>query len=227
MSCRRKCIFLSSHIWTTSSCRVTASVSPKPAKWLIDTAFSKRERPLKSVIGYANIDWQFNFPLSNHFADKASGWGMSFEGGYYVTPNFALGAFLAYHSNHEYFGRQTLPVGEGGSINTDQQHTLFQLPFGLAGRYTFDRGSAFQPYVGVKVGPQYAEMKSTFNVYEANKSTWGFYVSPEIGLNIYPWAYGPGLHIAAYYSYGTNKGDLFTYSVDGLSNFGLRLGIAF
>ena len=122
--------------------------------------------------GYANIDWQFNFPLSNHFADKASGWGMSFEGGYYVTPNFALGAFLAYHSNHEYFGRQTLPVGEGGSINTDQQHTLFQLPFGLAGRYTFDRGSAFQPYVGVKVGPQYAEMKSTFNVYEANKSTW-------------------------------------------------------
>lgn len=177
--------------------------------------------------GYANIDWQFNFPLSNHFADKASGWGMSFEGGYYVTPNFALGAFLAYHSNHEYFGRQTLPVGEGGSINTDQQHTLFQLPFGLAGRYTFDRGSAFQPYVGVKVGPQYAEMKSTFNVYEANKSTWGFYVSPEIGLNIYPWAYGPGLHIAAYYSYGTNKGDLFTYSVDGLSNFGLRLGIAF
>lgn len=114
--------------------------------------------------GYANIDWQFNFPLSNHFADKASGWGMSFEGGYYVTPNIALGAFLAYHSNHEYFGRQTLPVGEGGSINTDQQHTLFQLPFGLAGRYTFDRGSAFQPYVGLKVGPQYAEIKSTFNV---------------------------------------------------------------
>ena len=171
--------------------------------------------------GYANIDWQFNFP------DKASGWGMSFEGGYYVTPNIALGAFLAYHSNHEYFGRQTLPVGEGGSINTDQQHTLFQLPFGLAGRYTFDRGSAFQPYVGLKVGPQYAEIKSTFNVYEANKSTWGFYVSPEIGINIYPWAYGPGLHVAAYYSYGTNKGDLFTYSVDGLSNFGLRLGIAF
>lgn len=102
--------------------------------------------------GYANIDWQFNFPLSNHFADKASGWGMSFEGGYYVTPNIALGAFLAYYSNHEYFGRQTLPVGEGGSINTDQQHTLFQLPFGLAGRYTFDRGSAFQPYVGLKVG---------------------------------------------------------------------------
>ena len=73
--------------------------------------------------GYANIDWQYNFPLSNNFADKSSGWGMNFEGGYFLTDNFALGAFLNYHSNHEYFGRQTLPVGEGGSLNTDQQHT--------------------------------------------------------------------------------------------------------
>lgn len=79
--------------------------------------------------GYANIDWQYNFPLSNNFADKSSGWGMNFEGGYFLTDNFALGAFLNYHSNHEYFGRQTLPVGEGGSLNTDQQHTAFQLPF--------------------------------------------------------------------------------------------------
>ncbi len=48
--------------------------------------------------GYANIDWQYNFPLSNNFADKSSGWGMNFEGGYFLTDNFALGAFLNYHS---------------------------------------------------------------------------------------------------------------------------------
>ena len=167
--------------------------------------------------GYANIDWQFNFPLNNHFADKGSGWGMNFEGG----------CFLAYHSNHEYFSRQTLPVGTSGSLNTDQQHTVFQLPFGLATRYAWNRGGAFQPYVGVKLGTQYAQLKSTFNVFETNKDTWGFYVSPEIGFNVYPWAYGPGLHFAAYYSYGTNKGDLFTYSVDGMNNLGLRIGIAF
>ena len=65
--------------------------------------------------GYANIDWQFNFPLSNHFADKASGWGMSFEGGYYVTPNIALGAFLAYHSNHVNLERST-PVTLTGKV---------------------------------------------------------------------------------------------------------------
>lgn len=39
--------------------------------------------------------------------------------------------------------------------------------------------------------------------------------------------YGPGLHFALYYSYGTNKADVLHYSVDGLSNFGFRLGVSF
>lgn len=176
---------------------------------------------------YANIDWQYNFPLSNPFADKSSGWGMHLEGGRFLTDNLAVGAFLSYHSNHEYVGRRTLPTANGGSLNTDQQHTLFQLPFGLATRYVWNRGGSLQPYAGLKIGAEYARLKSAFSLLEARTNTWGFYFSPEIGLNLFPWAYGPGLHIAAYYSHGTNKGDLLIYNVDGLSNFGLRLGIAF
>ena len=176
--------------------------------------------------GYANVDWQFNAPLSNGFADDASGWGMNFEGGYFVTPNVGLGLFLAYHSNHEYFGRTTLPVGNA-MVNTDQQHTIFQMPFGVAARYQMNRGGTFQPYFGVKVGPSYAKVRSNYNMFESRENSWGFYASPELGLNIYPWAYGPGLHIAAYYSYGSNKADVLTYNVDGLSNFGFRVGLAF
>ena len=36
-----------------------------------------------------------------------------------------------------------------------------------------------------------------------------------------------GLHIAAYYNYATNKGDVLSYSIDGLNNWGIRLGLAF
>lgn len=176
---------------------------------------------------YANIDWQYNFPLSNGFADKGSGWGMNFEGGYYLTDGLAIGAFVAYHSNHEYVGTKTFALKDGGMLTTDQQHTLFQLPFGVAARYSFDRGSSFQPYVGVKLGPQYAQLKSSFNVFQTTDNTWGFYASPEVGFNVYPWAYGPGIHFAVYYSYATNKGSLFSESMDGTSNIGLRLGIAF
>ena len=176
---------------------------------------------------YANIDWQFNFPMGNDFVKKGSGWGMNFEGGYYLTENLSVGAFLAYHSNHKYIPRQTINLSGTESLNTDQQHTLFQLPFGVSGRYTFNREGIFQPYFSVKLGPQYGSLKTDFNAYQQTDNTWGFYVSPEIGMNIFPWVYQPGIHVAAYYSYATNKGNLMTYNVDGMGNFGLRLGIAF
>ena len=61
-----------------------------------------------SLDSYYNIDWQFNIPLGNNFSDGASGWGMNFEGGYYVTQDIAVGAFLNFHTNNEYFPRRTL-----------------------------------------------------------------------------------------------------------------------
>ncbi len=191
------------------------------------TAFALPGRAQTSDTFYSNIDWQFNFPISNSFADKASGWGMNFEGGYYLTENFAIGGFLTYHSNHKYIPRQTISMGDNSSLNTDQQHTVFQMPFGIVGRYTFNREGMLQPYVAVKTGPQYARLKTDFNAFQNSDNTWGFYISPEIGMNIFPWVYQPGIHVAAYYSYATNKGNVLTYDVDGLSNFGLRLGIAF
>lgn len=197
------------------------------AMMAIAIAFALPSRAQTSDTFYSNIDWQFNFPISNSFTEKGSGWGMNFEGGYYLTENLAIGGFLAYHSNHKYIPRQTISMGDNSSLNTDQQHTLFQMPFGVAGRYTFDREGMLQPYVSLKVGPQYAKLKTTYNVFENSDNTWGFYISPEIGMNIFPWVYRPGIHVAAYYSYATNKGSVMTYGVDGMSNFGLRLGIAF
>lgn len=192
----------------------------------IAIAFAMPAKAQLSDNGYANIDWQFNVPLSNNFADKASGWGMNFEGGYFVTPNLGLGLFLNYHSNHEYIPRETFKIG-AGDVTTDQQHTMFQLPFGAAARYQWNRGGAVQPYVSAKLGAEYAKIRSNFNMLEARENSWGFYASPEVGVNVFPWVYGPGLHFALYYSYGTNKADVLHYSVDGLNNFGFRLGVSF
>lgn len=178
--------------------------------------------------GYAHVDWQYNFPVgSQAFAGHSSGWGVNAEGGYYLNNHWGLGLFLNWHSNHEYLPRTVLPLSPTESLSTDQQHTTFRLPFGVAGRYAWNRGRTFQPYVAVKVGAQYAKFTSNFNIYEGRDKTWGFYVSPEIGLNIFPWAYGPGLHIAAYYDYGTNQGRVLTYDVNGTDNIGLRIGISF
>ena len=78
---------------------------------------------------YFNFDWQLNTPFGNDFADKTSGWGAHAEAGYYLTPNFALGAFISWHTNNKYIDRQTLPISETSMVTSDQQHSIFQLPF--------------------------------------------------------------------------------------------------
>lgn len=109
--------------------------------------------------GYVNVDWQFN-SLSGEYANVASGWGMNFEGGYYVTPKLGLGLFLAYSTNNKYIGRETLVLKSNSSLTADQQHSIFQLPFGAVAKYRFMTQGMFEPYVSVKLGAAYSRMSS-------------------------------------------------------------------
>ena len=65
------------------------------------------------------VDWQMNAPLATDFTDKISGWGMNFEGVYDVTSHFSAGAFLSFHTNHSYVGRQTISLSPTESLTTD------------------------------------------------------------------------------------------------------------
>ncbi|MBQ8336221.1 MAG: outer membrane beta-barrel protein [Bacteroidaceae bacterium] len=179
-----------------------------------------------SLDSYYNVDWQFNIPISNKFSNKASGWGMSFEGGYYVHRNIAIGAFISFHTNNEYFSRRTINLTNTLSLNTDQQHQMFTLPFGALIRYRFIE-SDLQPYVGMKLGACYSQFNNYYYVFMKGQDRWGFYMSPEIGVNYYPWANSIGFHLAIYYNYATNKHDIMTYEQNGLNNAGFRVGIAF
>ena len=192
----------------------------------IAIAFALPAKAQVTPFTYFNVDWQFNAPISNNLANKASGWGMNFEGGYYVLPDLSIGAFINYHTNNEYISRQTLPISNSAALTTDQQHSVFQLPFGFATHYRFSDG-ACQPYIGLKLGANYTKMSSDFYIYEVKDNTWGFYVSPEVGVNIYPWTNSIGFHLASFSSYSTNKGTVFNYDMDKLNNFGFRLGVAF
>lgn len=178
--------------------------------------------------GYVNIDWQFNIPINTGFADKAAGWGMSLDGGYYLTDNIGIGAFLTYSTNNEYIERQTLQLTETSSLTTDQQHTIFQLPFGVSVRYRFIPDAIVKPYVALKLGPEYSKTSSYYNSFTSSDKAWGFYLCPEVGTTIYfTSSQTVGLHLALYYSYATNKSEVLTYSVKGINNAGFRLGLSF
>ena len=179
-----------------------------------------------SLDSYYNIDWQFNIPISNKFASDVSGWGMNFEGGYYIAQDVAIGGFLSFHTNNEYLSRRTIRLGATQSINTDQQHQMFRLPFGVLARCRFNEGD-FQPYAGMKIGACYTKFCNYYYIFLTQEKSWGFYMEPEIGFNYYPWENSIGFHFAMYYSFSTNSCNVMTYKQSNLNNFGFRVGLAF
>lgn len=182
-------------------------------------------KPIERVRLY--IDWQFNSTISNSHVNNASGWGMAFEGGYLVTPRFFLGAFLTYHTNNEYIPRKTY-FGHNSALTTDKINSTFQLPLGVSGRYYFTDSGSFYPYVGVKAGAAYLYNEEVLNTVTYYDNNWGFYVSPEIGVDINPFRSKRfGFHIAAYYNYSTNENLISMPEEKGLHNAGFRVGINF
>lgn len=175
---------------------------------------------------YINIDWQTNGLIGSDFVDKISGWGAHFEMGYYQTTNFAVGGFVSYHTNNEYLPYQTF-TWENSALSTEQQHSLFQIPFGVSARYRIS-GQYTAPYIGAKIGAQYTRSEDYINQTCIYQDNWGFYISPEIGVEIYPFAPKRfGLHLACYYSFATNEHGVLWYHNKNTHNYGFRTGITF
>ena len=162
----------------------------------------------------------------NDIADGAGSLGGHFEAGYYATENVGIGAFVAFQNNEE---DHLTSTDTGYAPDTEQRNRLYQLPFGLSGRYRWAAPDAlFTPYVALKLGAEYAES----NLYVANMQTqlhsWGFFLSPEVGTEIYPFHRCKfGFHVALYYSFATNDASLAGLSARRLHNCGARFGVAF
>ena len=171
----------------------------------------------------------FNAPFGNDFTNRASGWGMNFEGGYFVTPKLGLGLFLSYSSNHKYIDTQTMHPATNSALTTNQQRSLFQMPFGMAARFRFNPASTiFDPYVSMKLGAEYVQMSSYLSTYRIYDRNWGFYMSPEIGTNIWlSEQKNVGFNVSVYYSFATNKGHVLDGHINQLNNLGFRVGMAF
>lgn len=174
---------------------------------------------------YINGGWQFNGTLANDFVESAQGYGAYLEGGYYVTPMIAVGGFVNFGTNNEYFPRQTYPLSDNAAVTTDLDRSIYQVPFGATMRLRFMRYE-FQPYFEAKIGAEYSTQSTYMSTFVNRHENWGFYISPEIGLTVFPFHKEDiGFQIAAYYSYATNRNN--SYDLKGLNNLGFKLGIAF
>lgn len=174
---------------------------------------------------YINGGWQFNGTPGNTFAKSAQGYGAYLEGGYYVTPMFAVGGFLSFNTNNQYFPKQTYTYSDKSALTTDVDKSIYQVPFGTSLRVRFLRGM-FQPYAEAKIGAEYSTQNIYMSTFVSRQDNWGFYASPEVGMTFFPFESTDfGFQIAAYYSYASNRNSSF--KIDGINNLGFKLGIAF
>ena len=174
---------------------------------------------------YINGGWQFNATPGNSFAESAQGYGAYLEGGYYVTPMFAVGGFASFNTNNQYFPKQTYTYSDKSALTTDLDRSIYQVPFGTTLRVRFLRGMV-QPYAEAKIGAEYSTQNIYMSTFVSRQDNWGFYASPEIGMTFFPFESTDfGFQIAAFYSYATNKDSSF--KIDGINNVGFKLGIAF
>ncbi len=174
---------------------------------------------------YINAGWQFNGTVGNDFVQSAQGYGAYMEGGYYLTPMVAVGGFASFNTNNEYVPRRTYVFADQSALTTDLYHSLYQVPFGSVVRMRFLR-DVVQPYAQVKIGTEYAVQSVYMSTFVGRQDSWGFYVSPELGVTVFPFEKTDfGFHMAVFYSYSANK--CKSYCPNGLNNVGFKLGIAF
>ena len=174
---------------------------------------------------YINGGWQFNGTVANDFAESGQGYGAYVEGGYYVTPMLAVGGFASFNTNNEYVPKKTYTFSDQSALTTDLERSIYQVPFGATVRYRFLR-KICQPYVEAKIGAEYAEQNTYMSTFVNKHDNWGFYVSPEVGVTIFPFERTDfGFQLAVYYSYATNTNK--AVDINGLNNLGFKLGIAF
>ena len=182
-----------------------------------DAQMGKRE--------YINIGWQFNGTVGNSFVETASGYGAYIEGGYYITPMFAVGGFASFNTNNAYIPKQTYTFKDQSALTTDVDRSIYQVPFGLTMRTRFMRGE-LQPYLGTKIGAEYSTQSTYMSTFVNRHDNWGFYMSPEVGLTYFPFdKTDVGFQFAVYYSFCTNKNS--DYDLKGIKNLGFKLGVAF
>ena len=174
---------------------------------------------------YVNGGWQFNGTPGNEFAKSAQGYGAYMEGGYFITPMFAVGGFASFGTNNKYIPKQTYQLENNAAITTDLDRSIYQVPFGVMTRIRFMRGE-FQPYLQNKMGAEYSTQSTYMSTFVNRHDNWGFYMSPELGFTYYPFhKTDVGFQLAAYYSFSTNRNDSF--KIKNLNNVGFKLGVAF
>ncbi len=155
-----------------------------------------------------SFNWQTSLPLgkSAEFIPNMGFNGANFNFGLFLTGNIAVGADFSWSYNQRNIPADIYNIGENCAIYAALYKTTQTIPIKAQFKYLFNPDSFVKVYASAGLGATSYIEYTQIQEYQFSDSSWGFLMSPEVGMYIpfgkrSPW----GANVVAGYNWATNK----------------------
>lgn len=177
-----------------------------------------------------SVSWEMGQPLGKYtsFVSNFSTRGIGFNAQIFVHKNIAVGLQLAWHSYYGNKGKQTMQLGEKSAITAYSYNHLEDIPI-LAHVYyhIIPQNKYIQPYIGLAIGTTHTIEDILIQDMAFSDKTWGFNITPEVGVLV-PFGDAPvGLNVYAKYAVAFNKYSYMGEQLNPYQCLNIGVGITF
>ncbi|MBO7763470.1 MAG: hypothetical protein J6S16_00870 [Bacteroidales bacterium] len=163
-----------------------------------------------------SFGWQSSVPLGAQadFISRAGFNGADFNFGFFVTDNIAVGADFAWGYNHKSVPAEIYQVSENCAVYAALYKTTQTIPMKAQFKYLFNPEGFVKVYAAAGLGATSYVEYTQIQEYEFSNSSWGFLMSPEVGVYIPFGKHAPwGANVVAGYNWATNNAQNLYFNV--------------
>lgn len=163
-----------------------------------------------------SFSWQSSLPLGEQaeFIPSMGLNGANFNFGFFVTDNIAVGADFSWSYNQKSVSPEVYNVGDNCAIYAALYKTTQTIPMKAQFKYLFNPTSFVKVYASAGLGATSYIEYTQIQEYQFSNSSWGFLMSPEVGVYIPFGEHSPwGANVVAGYNWATNKAQNLYFNV--------------
>lgn len=175
-----------------------------------------------------SLNYQMGIPVGSvrDFVSNASFEGVNLNWAYFVTRNITVGVDLTYNNFNKKIGQQIYRPNENMAVNAAQYRYTQSFPLKAQVKYFFSQSRFIKAYAGLGIGALSAGQHIIVQDLEAWDNTWGFLLSPEVGMLI-PFGRESiwGANVTAGYNWSTNKSTFGNIDLNNRQSFYFNVGL--
>lgn len=163
-----------------------------------------------------SINWQASLPLgeTSNFIPSMCFNGADFNFAFFVTDNISLGFDVAWGYNQKLVPAHVYNISDNAAVYAAMYKTTQQIPMKAQFKYFFNPSDMVKVYAGAGLGATNYVEYTQIQEYQFSNPSWGFLMSPEVGVLIPFGKYSPwGANLTAGYNWATNKAQNLYFNV--------------